>query len=249
MIQSVDRAFRILECIASEPERPHSLSEIAGSVDLHPATCRNLLKTMVELDYVAQEARAQGYTLGPSAYLLAAHGPFRKDLVGPAEPLMADLAARIGETVILVTLHRGRRYTLAQVEGGRAFQVRRDLMTDQAVYRTATGRLLMAHMPEDELEAFIAANGRPGDEWPEARTRGDMARTLERIREAGVATSELHAEIVGIACPVREGGRVVAALGVYLPTFRFRDEHEREVMTGLKETADALSERLASRTP
>jgi len=243
MIQSVDRAFKILECIAAEPERPHSLSEIARTLDLHLATCRNLLKTMVELDYVAQEGRAQGYTLGPQAYLLAAHGPFRKDLVLLAEPLMAELAGRIGETVILVTLHRGRRYTLAQVDGGRGFEVRRDLVTDQDVYRTATGRLLLAHMPADELESFVAATGRPDRDWPEARTLRGMARALRKIRDDGLATTEVHSDVVGIACPVREGQRVVAALGVFLPTFRFEGAHKEQVLAGLKEAADALSAR------
>ena len=38
---------------------------------------------------------------------------------------------------------------------------------------------------------------------------------------------------------------VVAALGLFLPTFRFKGSHRKSVLTGLKRTARQISRRLS----
>ncbi len=70
---------------------------------------------------------------------------------------------------------------------------------------------------------------------------------LQKIRENGF--SEYHPgnrEVVGLAVPVFCGSEVVAALGVYLPSMRFRGEHQSEVVDLLKKAGKGLSLRLSA---
>ena len=52
MIQVINRALDIIEFIAREPEKPKSLSDIANTLELNAGTCANIIKTLVERNYI-----------------------------------------------------------------------------------------------------------------------------------------------------------------------------------------------------
>lgn len=244
MIQSVSRALTILDIVADEPARPKLLSEIAAKAGLKPGTCANLLLTLVELQYLEQVASRKGYVLGVKAYRLGGRGGYRPDLCRASEPLMAALAARLRETVLLAVLVGGRRVVLSQVSGDEVFQLRDGFVHEDNIYGTATGRLLMAHLPEAEAEAIVTARGQPTEsEWPEAKGGTAIKSALQRIRSDGYAITK--ADLVGVAFPVFQEGRVVASLGLFLPAFRFRGEHRKGILRGMDETSKGIGGRLA----
>ncbi len=246
MVQVIERALEILEYIAREPETPRGLGEIAGQVELNAATCARILQTLVARGYVDQIAPKKGYRLGPMAYLLGARGPFRKDLVMLAEPLMLELARATRETVLLAALHQGRRILLAEVAGDQVVQIRGDQVQVFDPYRTATGRLLLAYLPAEARNAFVAANGLPEMRWPEAASPAGLEREMDTIRREGrVVRSDGH--VAGVALPLREGDTVPAALGMYLPAHRFEGEHRERILAGMAATAAAITRRVAER--
>jgi len=248
MIRSVRRTFDILEFLAAIPETPRTVAEIAANVAVPVATCGRILQTLVACDYAEQLPRKGGFVLGPMAYALASRGPYRKDLARLAEPETRRLASRIDETLVLVTLHRGKRYELCKVEGDRSVQVRDDAPQLDRLYETATGRALLAWLDPEDLALAVKRNGMPGKAWPEANTKRKMARELERIRAAGRVTVLAEGNIVYVAQPVFEGDAAVAAVGVYLPEHRFAGSHKKEIVNGLDELAKTLAGKLANRS-
>src|SRR4051812_6889805 len=62
-MQTVERALRVLERVASFP-RPASLTEAATAAALHPSTTYRLLGTLVQTGYVARDPRTGLYRLG-----------------------------------------------------------------------------------------------------------------------------------------------------------------------------------------
>lgn len=240
MVKALERALRVLEAVAADPETPRPLGAIAARAGLNPATAAHILKTLLATGYAEQAGRKAGYTLGPAAHRLSARGPYRKDLVRRAEPAMAALAARLGETAVLAVLRAGRRVTLLEAEGGAAVQVRSDLLREDDPWVSATGRVLIAGLPEGELAALLRAAGRPGGRWPEAASAAGRRAALERVRRRGCALVE-RGEVTGAAFPVTEGGRTVAALGVFMPAFRFVAPHRRAVLDALRAAAAAAS--------
>lgn len=241
MIQVVQRTLNVLECLARGGEKPAALGEIAQATGLNPATCSRILKTLVSRDYAEQGGRRQGYQLGPMSYALAARGAYRKDLVASAEPFVRRLAHTTGETAIVAIVHQNTRYTICQAEGGQDVQVRDGAVLCDEVYPYATGRLLLAHMPAADLDAFVAHSGLPDAEiWPRAHTRHGLLTELASLRtSATVVTTK--GQIVGLARPVSRAGRVVAALGLYLPASRFTGARREEIIQALAAAADAIT--------
>lgn len=243
MIQSIARALKALEILSENPDQPKFLSEIAGRMGVKLGTCANILKTLAELHFVDQPAARKGYTLGMMPYFISRNGPFRKDLIGAAEADMLKLASQVGETVLLAVFNNGRRIILYQTSGDDVFEVRKQFLLHENLYRTATGRLLLAYAPDKELQAFVAGKGLPDKEqWPEADTAKKLAAALEKIRRDGMAMT--RGTLTGFGYPLCEKGKVVAALGLFLQDSRLTREHKIKILARMDEAATAISKRL-----
>ena len=245
MIQVIHRALNVLEHLSRVGEHLPVLGDIARATQLNSATCARILSTLMSEGYVEQEGRRKGYRLGPMAYTLTARGPYRKDLVACAEPLVRDLARITRETVSVVILHQHTRYTICQTEGSHDVQVRADAVLRDDVYPYATGRLLLSHLSPEDREEFIAQSGLPkASVWPEARTRKGLLAELDALKAMPEVITTYGNQITGVARPIRNGDRIVAALGLYLPVTRFVGAHKDTILKAMKTTADAISERL-----
>lgn len=245
MIRVIHKAFDILEYLAKEPRQRKKLNEISGHFRMNASTCANILKTMVQHKFVDQTDPRGGYMLGPMIYYLSRMSAYRGDLITAAEPLMASLVKKVNETVLLAILRGNERFIVLQIDGNQHIQVNRDMFFNDNIYDTATGRLLLAHSNEKELDACLAVHGLPGSRWPEVKSIKKLKSAFENIRRHGYTFYRPNENLIGIAYPISENGRVIAALGLFLPAFRFKGAHKTAIMKGMSATAAAISGRLS----
>jgi DNA-binding IclR family transcriptional regulator len=100
MIQVLNRAFDILELVASDRGKKFGLGEIADSLGLNHGTCANIIKTMLSREYIDQISIRGGYRLGPKAYYLTGNFPFKKELLSISVELMKSLRSKLNEGII-----------------------------------------------------------------------------------------------------------------------------------------------------
>lgn len=243
MIQVLHRAFDILELIAKDNSRALSLGEIASALQLNHATCANIIKTMVTRNYLEQLGPKKGYKLGYMAYQVVGNSSFEGKLKRSATEFMEGLTAQINETNLLAILRGQNRVIVHQVHAEHELMVRSSI--EKNAYNSASGRLLVATLPEGEQSAFIEKYGLPTHEvWSEATTKAQLKRELDAIRDRGYARQLTPSHICGLACAVKENEQVVASLSVYLPVSRLIGEKEAQVIAALQETALRISEKL-----
>ena len=238
-IQSLERAFDILEFLSDAPEGSVPLGDIATAAGLHPATCSHLLGTMVDRGYVEKAGPRKGYRLGAMAQYLVRNRTGDGDLVARAEPLMAAAAEELGEWVVLTAMAGTRRLVLLEVSGAaRAVQLdRQALRLAERAYDSASIWLFLAYMPPTQRERFFACCGHPAN-LPDALA---VERHLEEIRADQFALYQDEAgEVAKVAFPVWRDGAVVAAVGVHLPAFRFAGVHRSRIMDVLRGIANRL---------
>jgi len=245
VIRVLHKAFDMLEYLDADPRQCRKLNEIAGHLKMNAGTCANILQTMVRRKYVDQVKVRGGYLLGPMIYYLSRLSAYRGDLVLAAEPLMADLVRQVNETVLLVILRGNERFIILQIDGNQNIQVGRDLFQQDKIYQTATGRLLLAHFDRKDFNDFIAANGLPGSAWPGVSSRSKLESALEAIRRQGWVSHQAAGDVTGLARPICEKNKVIAALGLFLPSFRFKGDHKAAIMKGMAQASSAISARLA----
>jgi IclR family transcriptional regulator, KDG regulon repressor len=247
MIQSLERALDFLEYLSQRPGEPVTGATLADHFDLNRSTALSLLKTLLVRGYVEQAAPRGGYLLGPMAYYLVRHGPYARDIVTAAEPVLTALAAELQEHLVLARLHRDRLFMLYHAESDQVLSLRSDLVMAQDLYRTANGRLLLAYLPEAELAAFLSRRGLPGAEWSQVGTEQELRLVLEELRAAGRYVDQTDQGVVRASYPVWQDGKVVAALGLYAPAYRLGYEARKRALAALALAAEQISTDLSGR--
>lgn len=235
-----------MELLSARPESEMALGEIARRTGLNSSTCANILKTLTAEAYVEQVGYKRGYKPGPKLYFLVRHGSYRKDMAQVAYPLLQRLSDAIGETALVVTLFRNRRYLVQMYEANHDIRINSDMFLSNDVYTTATGHVLLANLGERDLESFLRIEGLPRpSQWPGAGSRKNLNESLRRIREQGFEKTAIGENIRAFAVPIRESDRVVAALGVPVPSFRYREENDTHLLGRMRTTVGRIEEALA----
>jgi DNA-binding IclR family transcriptional regulator len=248
-VQSIARAFRILETIADHSDGI-SHADLSKAVGLHASTAFHLIRTMLALGYLRQDPDTKRYHIARRVFLLAARVSDEVNLVNAALPVMRDLAESMGETAHLGVLSREGAITVAKSEGTSTFRVSERLGVLRPAHCTAIGKALLASLPKAELDDFLARielkEFTPRTIVDPARLR----RELDRVRETGYAAddAEFNGELRCTAAIVRDfSGRGIAALGISGPTWRIKTDDLARIGRKVAAAADRLSAELGFR--
>ena len=244
MIQVAHRVFDILELLATNIDREFRLGEIADSLNLNHATCANILKTMIERGYITKVYPHKTYTLGPMVYQLPRGRNYQRSLVRAARPVMAQLAEQLQESVVLTILEQGRCYIIDEVKSLHLPAVQFDPLYIRGLDSKATTRVLLAHLSRTERESVRQLNPAEQVQAGQPANDADWHQMLDTVRSQAVHVYADGATI-GLAAPVWRQGDMVAALGVYLPSERFRQLDRSRLDQQILAAAVSLSEHLA----
>lgn len=245
MVLVIVKALDILEYIAREPDRAHTLTEIAEGLAMNQATCVNILNTLVSKNYIEHLGRKKGYRLGPMAYALTNNANYEQQLVSAAKDVMESLTEQLNETSILGVIRNYKRFILHLVDSNQDLQVRS--RSERSIYETATGRLLLAFMSDKERETLLATIGLPpATVWPGAETLEGLQAELSIIRETELSMTLSPTHIIGLAVPIRRGTTVIAGLSIFLPQVRCSAFRQKEIERTLRVAATQISERVSA---
>ncbi len=245
-VQSVERAFAILEVVAANSDGV-GVTKIAHQINLPKSTVSRLLSTLEGVEAVERVSAGEGFQIGASIIAFASHVPYPRHLITVARPYLLELAQITGETVNLCLPDGDQVHYIDQVDSQYHLQIQ-----DWTGYRfpmhvTSNGKLFLAYWSEACLDQYLS---RPLQGYtPKTITDPNQLRQeLAGIRSRGYAwaNGESEEEIVGIAAPIRdETTQTIASICVGGPAFRFPAEGEsdkiKDLVIGL---ANKISERI-----
>ncbi len=157
-IQSVARALTLLETIA-ELGGETTLSRLASRTGLNISTCHHLLATLVQRGFVTKAPGRRGYALG-ARILYLSHICLQVDLPKRALSAVDRINQATGETVHLAALHGDELVTVMKREARHAVRVDAGAIgTANAAHATATGKSMLAWLPDHEIRRILAAHG------------------------------------------------------------------------------------------
>lgn len=218
-VQSVDRAFAVLEALAAD-ERPVGIAELVDLTGLPQGTVHRLLQSLHQRGYVRRDA-ARKYSLGTSAVRLA--DAAQRAMVRSARPHLAELVAISGETANLAVLEGDDVVYVAQVPSPHTLRMFAEVGRHVPPHSTAVGKVLLAGMPRERALAVLRRTGLAA-RTPATITDLDAFVTeLDLVTVQGWAADEEEQE-AGVRCvavPVGAPGAALAALSLSGPADRF----------------------------
>jgi IclR family acetate operon transcriptional repressor len=247
LIQSVDRALRMLEIVAVSPVPP-SATEIAGAAGVNRSTAWRLLATLERHDLIERDPAGGRYSIGLGAVRVAARAG-HAGLVRKARPILERLSRETGEAATLTIGRASGLIVVDQVDAPQVVSVRWTGRT-LPISCTSVGKLLLAALPDDEVEQFLKSPL----EVRTGRSTTDPAAfrmELEETRRTGIAVSLSEYEVglngFSIAAYDDQGGPV-AYISVTGPDYRLPVERLAEIEPLLRSARRDLESALRDRT-
>ncbi len=240
-IQVIERAFRILERIAESPNSPHTISALAEATELKVPTVSKIVRTMNQLGYLEFAGRKTGYLLGKRTANLARFYQDRNPLRRAALPFLQDFRHQFGEYICVSELLDSRRHIVCCETSTHTIQVSSRLYPEvENPCRSVSGRILMAGLCREQQEKCFERNGPPEKLWKTVKNREDFQRELDVIARQEYLL-ETDSEVAMIACPIRLDGKTVAAVGVFVPEYRFQEERRRNILDAIRGVATGIA--------
>jgi IclR family pca regulon transcriptional regulator len=243
-LQSLERGMAVIQVFSRE--RPAlTLSEVARLTGITRATARRILLTLAEIGHVRSDGRL--FSLTPRVLSLGWAYLSSLNLWETAQPLMEELADRTKESCSVATLDLPDVVYVARVPTRRIMTISLGVGTRLPAHCTGMGRVLLAALPDGELDAFLAdAHLEPFTDRT-ITDRGELRATIERVRADGwvLVDQELEIGLRSIAAPLRAGDRTIAALNVAVAAARVSVDELRDAMLPeLLRTARLVSDAL-----
>lgn len=247
-VQSLERGLAVIQAFSGDhPDM--TLAEVARQTGLTRATARRLLFTLCELGYARSDGKR--FSLTPRVLDIGYAYLSSLDLTGIAQPEMEVLVERTHESSSVAVLDGSDIVYVVRVPTKRIMTISLGLGSRLPAYAASMGRVLLAGLPPDELDAYL---GSTPLEALTARTITDEARLRQELDTVGrqgwaLVDQELEDGIRSIAAPLRDNrGRVVAALNVSSHAGRVNLAVLRDqFLPAVLETAAKINERLARR--
>ncbi len=195
--------------------RTMTLSEVAETTGLARPTARRLLLTLEELGYV--RSGAVGFALTPKVLDLGMAYVGSLGLWDVARPHLEALVARTGESSSMAQLDGSDIVYVARVAVPKIIALRVEIGTRFPAVQTSQGKVLLAALDPDRLEATLAVPSRSGLPPYIGRSPDQLREELTEVRARGwaLADEELAPGVRSVAVPVRDrDGAVRAAMNI-----------------------------------
>jgi DNA-binding IclR family transcriptional regulator len=247
-IQSIERAAAILRLLSGRAQRL-GVGELAGELGLPKGTVHGILRTLLLVGFVEQDAESGKYQLGAALLHMGSSYLDGNELRTRALNWADSLAARANESVRIGTLHEGQVLVVHHVfrpdNSRQALEVGALLPT----HATALGKVLLARDPyvaEGLIKAGLAQFTTATIVDPDA-----LREELGRVRDRGWAADlqELVSGEVSVAAPILDRrGLTVGAIGISGPIERLCDDGDvrSDLLSYVREAARAISRDLGA---
>lgn len=229
---AIDRAVQILDAL-QDTNRPTTAYEIARLVGAPLSTVYSIINDLVEKNLLARTPEGAIW-LGSRLYGYGLTYASSLDYLAVAHEEMNRLSAQVGETVQVCGLEEGMMVVLQMAEGPGHFRVTSRVGSRVPLNWTASGRLLVGHLPDAERIAYFTRYAKPSP-TARAETRPNvLARMAREALDAhlSIQIGESDASVACLAAPVLDqSGACVFTISIVMPeskalqsTERFGDE-------------------------
>ncbi len=216
-VTSLARGLAVLLAL-SDKRRHMSIAQVSHRTGIPRAAARRSLYTLEKLGFAAAD-ESRRYYLRPRVLSFSHAYLSASPLAVLAQPILDRLGESLHEACSLATLDGDEIVYLARSASSRIMSPSLNVGRRLPAYCTSIGHVLLAHLPPEELHAYLArVHMVPYTEFTPSSPEKLMP-LLAAVRESGFAfASELmESRLCTMAVPVRDaGGHYVAGINVIL---------------------------------
>lgn len=223
-VSGIDRVLQVLDFLY-ETGNPNGAYAIAKAIGAPLSTVYVIVDDMVEKKLLTRNAEGLLW-LGDRLYHYGLAYARSLDFLTVANREMYELCQQVGETIQLCGLDGNHMQVLAMADGPGHFQVTSRVGTRVPLNWTASGRLLVGHLNDDERLALFkrcASSSPTGRADTDPQTLSDAAAAAFAQR-LSIQAGESDYAVACIAAPIcNERGACAATISIVLPEQKILD--------------------------
>lgn len=243
VLQSVDNALRIMEAM-SESEYELGIAELSRNLGLGRSTVHRLITTLESRGFVTQNPVTAKYKLGIKIVTIGGTILQKIDIIKEARPYLEKLSRATGESSHLALLSGDEIIFVDKVLGSNPAKMASVIGLRRPAYATATGKMLLAHLPEEQLKKWLYRVSIDRFTPFTLSNTDELSEQLEKIKGLGYSEDlqEMEEGLICFGAPIRNvSGEVFAAVSVSGAASRMISIKQELIMQVTK-TADLISE-------
>ena len=249
LVQSVDRALRIIEFLAENPTGA-GITEISKSLGLSKGTVHRLISTLKERDFAYQSSNTELYRLSYKILYLYNCISNNIDMFKVSRPIIRKFADKVDATVHLATLDEKRSNIvyidrIEPMNSQKLFVMSSRVGKKAPCYCTAAGKMLLSQYSDDEIRDIMKGEEYKTYTDKTIKNIDEFLEEIHKVRKQGYALDENEYDhgIVCISIPIyNSNGKIdfaMSATGLILYT-------KAEELINLKDQLDEVSRKVSN---
>lgn len=239
-LSAVNRTILILETLSNISKI--NLEQLAKKTKLPKASLLRFLNSLISLGYIYKDSNDL-YSLSLKMFSIGSNSLSHIDLIDIAAPFADELCTYFKETVHMGVLDEDHAIYVLKRESSYTIRMYSRVGKRIPLYCTAIGKNLLSDMEKPDLEKYISETEFiPFTKY--TLNKEELLDQLKQIKQDGWAQDDQEHEegITCIGASIRDfSGKVVAALSVSWPTFRFKNKNKEEIISKIINTCDKIS--------
>ena len=237
------RVISILNYISRQGKA--GLVECASAIDIPVGTIYPILQTLSDVGYLNYDSQTRQYSIGLDFFLAGSRYAAIDNGYSSMSRILSDAAGRCGgETVHLARLDGGNVLYLMKIESTCSVRTYSSVGISLPAYGTALGKALLSDLDERQVMELYPDGLKPITE--NTITSFDVLFSqLDDVRRCGFAyeREESNYDVACVAMPLRVNGRVMAAISVAMPVFRYSVAKKNTIeneLAGIRDSIEAI---------
>lgn len=224
MIQSIKKALNILSVLGEAKNEPVTLKSISEITGYTKPTCAHILETLCDEGYAESISRFGGYILGPTAFCLTKWGRYGEELISISSPILRWMAKKSDTHAVFAVIKSRRKYVIEYADSDVFYDKNSTRITVDDIYRTATGRAILAYMDKKSVSEIYDKYGPPqNDHWNSVTSYETLILELEKLKKqkiiiSGIENGRYTYGYIGFAIPIFHKRKCLGAVGLAYDT-------------------------------
>lgn len=165
-----------------------TLAELAQELDYAKSTLHSHLRTLEDKEYVVRTGTEYVLSLRFLYHGMYTKNRFEISRVG--QPVIDNLAEVTGEVAWIIVEQHGRAVYLNKAMGEKAIQTHASIGGRGYLHHLATGKVILAHLPDDRIDEIIDQHGLPKLTPNTITDPDELKEELAEIHREGIAVND-----------------------------------------------------------
>ncbi len=241
-VHGCEGARRVLALMLAFSADKNTLTarDLAAATGIALPSVYRYITLLRETGLLAGDERGS-YRLSARLIGLARAAEAAESIIDIADPVMRDLAAETGETVILVRLIGRSAVCVHRVQSAQRLRISFEPGQPLPLDRGASSRVLLSGLPAELRREYLAPLA---ERDPEAAARLEAKAALTAKQGYAVSEEEFEKGVWAVSAPVLQGRRMIAVLTVPSPLVRAPAPLQHKLIDQVRAAAQTLNDAL-----